>query len=370
MSRSSTSASDPAGSGGWGRLGRLGLILLALLLGLELIFRTPLTRGLQPYADLLWYDVYLATYNRDLQQGARHDVWLTGSSYMMTGLSPAIVQQELESAGLSLTVQNYGLNQMQNLEVMGEVFDRWLFELDQPDAFVLAVAGGNFGITPRETQPIITSTLERMLIFPASLEDRVGGFLYQNSALVHYGILLRYVLDPRDVAERGYFMNQALPQGGFVDLVDRVYAPDNCNLTEIDDPAAVDARLAMPGFGTYWADLEIPLREMESFIAVVQRRGIPLAMVIIPDQACAIGGYYGSYANYDAMFIEPLQERFEAHGLPVLDLDLPFRAAVPAAEQPNFYANHNHPNHDGAMLFSRWTGEWLADWLSETGGDS
>ena len=108
---------------------------------------------------------------------------------------------------------------------------------------------------------------------------------------------------------------------------------------------------------------------MESFIAVIQQHGIPLALVIVPDQACEIGGRYGSYANYDALLVDPVRARIQAHGVPVLDLNPLFRIMVPGAEQSNYYANHNHPNHQGAQLFSHWTGDFVAAWLQTEAGN-
>ena len=196
----------------------------------------------------MWYDVYLATYNRDLQAGDHHDLWLLGSSYMMTGLNPALVQQTLETDGLDgVSVQNYGLNRLQNLEVMGEVFDRWLFQLDEPQYVVLAVASGNFGVIPREILPIFNSPLESALIFPDSLEDYVGAFLYRHSTLFYNSLLLRNVIDSRDMDARAILMNQTLP---LEDTLRRLstYVPENCDLSQIDAPADVEARWGlMPG---------------------------------------------------------------------------------------------------------------------------
>ena len=292
---------------------------------------------------MLWYDVYLATYNRDLQAGDHHDLWLLGSSYMMTGLNPALVQQTLETAGLEgVSVQNYGLNRLQNLEVMGEVFDRWLFQLDEPQYVVLAIGVGNFRAIPRELVAIVNSTLERMLIFPTTLEDYTARFLYQHSALVHQGILLRYVLDPRDVAERGYFMDQVLPLGGYVEATS-TYVPENCDLSQIDASVDIEANWGPGRRAANQTMLETSLADMDSFSAAIQARGIPLAMVIIPDQACLVRNLYGSYAEYDALFREPVLAHVQAQGIPILDLTVRFRAEILPLNRPIIIATSAMP---------------------------
>ena len=328
MSLASTSSSQPETRSNWRRLRRLGLYVLALLAGLELFCRLPLVEPLRKYEDLLWYDVYLATFNRELKNGSHHALWLLGSSYMMTGLNPAIIQEGLRASGFpDLTVQNYGLNRLQNLEVMGEVFDRWLFELDQPEYAVLAVAGSNFNATPRKGLPILSSPLESALIFPDSLDDYVGGFLYQHSALYHHAVLLRHVIDTRDAENRWYFIDRVLPLGGYEDN-DRVYQPSDCDLSAIRDEAEAEWLRESAAFAGYAERMAVSYAQMDAFIAAIQRRGIPLAMVIIPDQACTIAQAYRSYANYNTLFIQPLLDHIRALGVPVVDLNAPFQAAV------------------------------------------
>ena len=354
-----TSSFEPEARPGWQRLRRLGLYVLALLAGLELFFRLPLVEPLQKYERLLWYDIHLASYDWALRNGSHHSLWLLGSSYMMTGLDPQIIQPQLQSAGFAgVTVQNYGLNAMQNLEVMGQVFDRWLFRLDQPEYAVLAVASGNFGLNPPETQRIRQSALESALIFPDSLEDYVGGFLYRHSALVHYGVLLRNVIDSRDAQVRSSILDQPFPLSGYIRM-DGVYQPESCDLSAIWGESRAEELLASAMYAGYRERQAIAYAELDTFVEAIRSRDIPVLIVIMPDQACFIG----NYATYDDLVIAPLVAHLRALGVPVADLNRRFRAEVVPEWQHTYFRDTGHPNQEGAELLSRWTASFVADWL-------
>ncbi len=149
MSPSSTSSSNL----GWRRLRREVLRLALVLLLLEIIVRVEpvkslLADALDPYENLLWYSDIMPAYQDQLQNSAHYDVWLAGSSYMMTGLQPEWVQAELESGEESgLTVQNYGMTDMRNLYDMAAVYDRWMLQMDQPDYLIMGISVFNFFYT-------------------------------------------------------------------------------------------------------------------------------------------------------------------------------------------------------------------------------
>ena len=97
MSLSSTSSSKKAG---WPRLRRDILCVVVALLALELVMRLDpvrlsLSQALDPYENLLWYSDYMPSYRDQLVHGPHYDVWMVGSSYMMTGLQPQWVQEQM-----------------------------------------------------------------------------------------------------------------------------------------------------------------------------------------------------------------------------------------------------------------------------------
>ena len=145
--------------------------------------RSLLSDALNPYENLLWYSNYMPAYQEQLQNGPHYNLWLVGSSHMVTGLQPEWVQHEIKTQGVSgLTVQNYGLTNMLNLYDMAAMFDRWMFQFDQPDYVVIGLSGFNFSINAIGDSLAHTSPMERTYIFPDSVDDYGAGWLFRNSA--------------------------------------------------------------------------------------------------------------------------------------------------------------------------------------------
>src|SRR6266536_4079334 len=191
----------------WSRLRREILRVLAVLMILEMIARigpvkTWLSDTLDPYENLLWYSENIPSYQDQLLHGPHYDVWMGGSSYMMTSLQPDWVKNEVTAQGIDgLAFQNYGLTTMQNLNDMAAIYDRWMFKMDQPQYVILGISLLNFTQGGRQPSMARSSPMERTYIFPDSVDDYIAGWFYQHSMFYHYVLLSRNAtFIPRDQA--------------------------------------------------------------------------------------------------------------------------------------------------------------------------
>lgn len=317
---------------------------LLLLLCLELFcrwdpIRTYLSNTLDSYENLLWYDSALPSYKTQLESQPGYTVWLVGSSYAMSGLSPQLVQNRLREQGLKdNTVQNYGMNRMVNLEVMSQVFDRWLLNFDQPSYIVVTTSQRNFTVAAYEPSDVMFSPYESMYIFPQSLDDYFRGFLFKNSAFYHYGILARNaLLIPPELTLR-----DSLPQGGYVE---RTQATD-CN--ELEDKK----RLVN--------DMEGGLDRLDHFLDVIEAHHISVLVVNLPLPSCTIT-YQGftNFDDYSVHYLQPLAKHLQDRNIPFSELDTRFQIEIPEDMQQYYFIDAAHANKNGASLFSQWTADFI-----------
>jgi hypothetical protein len=296
---------------------------------------------------LLWYSENMPAYQDELLHGSHHGVWLGGSSYMMTSLQPEWIAETVHEAGIEdLSFQNYGLTTMQNLDDMAEIYDRWLFQMDQPDYMILAISFFNFtpggGRLPSRAR---SSPMEQAIIFQDSIDDYAAGWLYRSSALYRYALLARNAtFIPRDQA-----VLKPMPLGGFVEALDQFGDCDRAAWLASDAPTAL----------TLFTDFS----RLDRFLNVIQARGIPVAIVNIPMQYCALRNSFLSFADYSERYLTPVTNHLRSLGIPFLDMDTPFREQVAEDQQHLYFRDFNHPNTAGARLLSQWTGEFVADWL-------
>jgi hypothetical protein len=348
MSLSSTSNSKVSG---WRRLGREIGRLITFLLILELIFRLEpvkavLSNTLDPYENLLWYSNDLPSYREQLTNGPHYDVWLAGSSYMMTSLHPQWIQEEVEVEGIEgLTFQNYGMTVMANLSDMAMMFDRWMFQMDQPRYMILGVAIHNFLDSAQQPSRARSSPMETTFIFPDSLDERVSGWLYRNSALYHYALLSRNAT----FLPRERTIPQEMPLGGFVESSNSFEGCDPSVWTPADTPSS---QLTFTDFSA-----------LDQFIEIIRAQDMTLAIVNIPTQFCYVRTLFPNYEAYLNSYIQPITLHLLEKDLPFLALDYRFYQTVPKDEQIHYFRDYTHPNLEGARLFSQWTGEFVAEWL-------
>lgn len=323
---------------------------LALLL-LELIARSgPVSQFLDDrlgvYENLLWYADEMPAYRDQLLHGPHYDIWLVGSSYLMSGLDPQAIQRGLAERGFDrLTVQNYGMSAMQNMEDMAVVYDRWMFQMARPEYIVVSLSQQNAhrsGFTSRAR----SGPLEDTYIFTDRVDDFIAGFLYGHSALLRYAILARNAtFIPREQAEV-----KPKPAGGFVPLP---FIYDGC------DPSLWTAPDTM--LETYQP---AAFASIDRLLDVIQAREIPLMAVNIPLTYCGLRGRFPDFETYQRVYLEPLRAHLKARGIALYDLDRRFYEAIPLDEQYRYYENASHPNQDGAALLSQWAAADIADWLS------
>jgi hypothetical protein len=320
-----------------------------LLLLLELIVRvgpvkTVLSDALDPYENLLWYSDIMPAYQDQLLHGPHYDLWLAGSSYMMTGLQPEWVNNALADQGITgLTVQNYGMTDMRTLYDMADVYDHWMFQMDQPKYMVIGISVFNFSAKGDSTAR--SSPMERTYIFPDSIDDYVSGWLFRHSDLYRYSLLARNAsFIPREEA-----ILKPHPLGGYIGS-DSVF--EGCDPTDWKAPDSPQ--------DPYPQEVFAPL---DRFIDVAQTRHIPLVVVDIPLQYCNMRRFFPSRDAYETNYIQQVTTHLAAKHIPFLELATPFYAQIPQDEQYKYFIDHHHPNNEGAKLFSRWTGDFVAAWL-------
>jgi hypothetical protein len=346
MSLSSTSSSD-----GWRRLRRDALRVFIILLLLEVALRIgPVhewaASHLDSYENLLWYDGYLPSYQKQILAGERADLWLVGSSYMMTSLQPQWIQDSLRQHGLAgITVQNYGVTQMTNLKVMSQLFDRWLFRLAQPRYLLLAVAEPNFTEAAGGRARVQDSPFERTFIFQQTPGDYVANFLYSHSNLYRYAILARNAsFIPYEQTIR-----PSLPLGGYTERERTL----NCQPRPVTDAVPPNDLDWMGGF-----------ERLDAFLDVAAQWSIPVAVMDIPAPLCSLQSVgFNSFETYRQLYLDRLRNHLAARGVRFYELDSRFHTIIDPSEQNQYFDDARHANRRGAELLSAWATEDIAAWL-------
>lgn len=329
----------------WSKVRRDLLRLMFVLLMLELLCRIPPVRGLladrlDRYENLLWYHYTLPTYQDQLINGPQYDLWLIGSSYMMTALDPQQIESELTS---EVTVQNYGYTAMRNFETMSQMID-WMFTFTRPRYVVLGTNLRNFtGNFVTEDARTKNSPYESMVIFPDSVDDRVTHFFYQNSLLYRYILLARNAtFIPPENADL-----KSLPKGGF--FGERIFPLDECEPFPFN-PSAPPLNMADG------------LARLDTLIDRIRSRGIPLLVVNVPLPACALTTFE-NFESYEQDYLDPLNTHLTSLKVPFYALDNQFYTEIPLEEHGVYFDDLSHTNLEGAALLSQWTAEFVAQWL-------
>lgn len=346
MSPSSTSNSK------WARVRRDALRLMGIWVMLEALLRigpiqTFVASKLDPYENLLWYNDIMPSYRQQLVNGPHYDVWVIGSSYMMTSIDPVQVQNEVQAAGFAgMTFQNYGMDGMRNMSEMAAVFDRWWLEIDQPEWVVIALAEENFVNNAERPGRVVLSPMENMFIFPDTVDDYVARFLYSTSAVFRYGVISRNALlvAPERTLVTDY------PSGGWRPS-ENTYEP--CDFSVFKPPEFNQAAF------------EAGIERFDQLVEAFRKRDIPILAVNIPLSACGLRRFYTSFEDYQQDYLVPITAHIAELGIPFLELDTRFYAEVPESEQHLYFSNLSHPNQIAGQMFSSWTADFIVEKLGE-----
>lgn len=339
-----------------GRLLRDLAWVALILLTLELLLRLPplsqrVEEVLANYEGLLRYDRYLPAYEREMEVNTDnlHNMWLLGSSYMMTSLNPERIQVYLDPpVSESISVQNYGLTELRDLEVMARTLGADLLLMDQPRYAVIGVGARNFVDQAAADTPILQSPYERAMILPSTIDDHIAGFLYRNSYLYRYTILLRSYFSAG--GER--FGPPSLWLGGYTERTGQISCDVEPDLSQERAPENFDFNAGA--------------QRLDSFINTLESRGIHVMVLSIPLPACTIydAEEFGSYENYMRHYLQPLTQHLQERAVPFYELDTRLFEEVPVAEHGLYYTDRTHTNIQGAALFSVWAAEYISDWLN------
>jgi hypothetical protein len=330
-------------SSAWARIRRDVLLLCSFVLILELLCRIPPVRAalaerLDPYEVLLWYTPAVPVYQKALLAKPGDDVWLLGSSYMMTAFDPTQMQPKLPT---DLTVQSYGFSGMRNLDAMSHMVD-WLLTYDQPRYVVLGVNLRNFTPAAGDRVRAQDSPLENIFVYTDSIDDVIAGFLYRNSLLYRYGILARNAtfIPLEDTAY------PAVEAGGYTRVTG-----------QLEDCAAV---YNANGSGVAMAD---GLARLDTLIDTIHEHSIPVMVVNIAMPVCALENFQ-SFAHYTESYLDVLSAHLTERGVPFHALDPRFYAEYPLDDHGRYYDDTGHANADGAALYSAWTADFIAAWVA------
>jgi hypothetical protein len=335
------------------------LRLIAFLLLFEVVVRVEpissiLSNKLDSYENLLWYSDLMPVYKDELQNGPHYNIWLAGSSYMMTGLQPKWVESELRKHKIErLTIQNYGMTDMRNLYNMADLYDRWMFRIDKPQYLVIGVSMINFFASSKLEAAVTRSPIESTFIFPNSLDDYISGWFFRNSHLYRYTLLLRNAtIIPKVETE---LSNK--PLGGYIEGTTPF---QDCNPN-----SWIPANLPENSYTNLFRDNFKVFEPIDYFIDTASKHNIPVAVVDIPIQFCNMRRYFITFDEYKEYYMNQLDNHLKQKGIPFLELSYRFYSDVPQDEQFQYYMDYHHPNNAGAQLFSQWTGDFISDWITQ-----
>ena len=341
MSHSSTFSSKLT----WRRIAIDVLCVIGVLLVLEMIVRLPpvhdyLAARLDTYEHLFWHDPNMPRYTNDLRENPDYTFWFVGSSYMMTAINPAAIRPEIAP----MTAQNFGMTVMTNLAYMSEIMTRWMLQQGEPQTMVLFVAEPNF--SNPYLQESRNGIFEQTFLFPDSISDNAGRWLYNQSQLYRYLLLARNApLVPYEDTLR-----EPRENGGFWQHIGEPYTcPTATPLSQQINPI------------TY----HVGHNNLETFITMTQQHNIPLMIISIPIPECTWRLRYMDFADYQNTYLQPVAALAEEHGIPFFELDTRFQAEVASNEQQNYFYDAHHANQEGAELFSVWTTGILNQWLAD-----
>jgi hypothetical protein len=222
---------------------------------------------------------------------------------------------------------------------------RWMLQLSEPQTMVLFVAEPNF--SNPYLQESRNGVFEQTFLFPDSISDYAGQFMYNQSQLYRYLLLARNVpLVPYEDTLRAPREN-----GGF-----RLHTgtPYIC-------PTAAPLSQPIPPI-----NYQVGRNNLETFIKMTEQHHLPLIVISIPIPECVWRLRYADFEDYRTTYLQPVAQLVQEHGIPFFELDTRFQAEVAPDEQQNYFYDAHHANARGAELFSGWT----ADILNQSFADS
>jgi hypothetical protein len=191
-------------------------------------------------------------------------------------------------------VQNYGITSMANLEIMGQVFARWMFQMDQPEYIVLGISQRNFAAAGASSHMIFESTDENLYISQISVDEYVTDFLLKNSVFFHYAILAR----SSQFVEWSVtdLLSVSFEKGGYSEFEDVV----NCDNLESRLEAEGSSPALVKG-------MEGGFERFDYLLSIIQKWNVPVLVVNIPQTDCALQYHGFENDQYSHEYLEPIR---------------------------------------------------------------
>lgn len=326
------------------------LWVLLVLLALEGIVRIPpvttyLSERLDSYENLLRFNMGMLNLQETFEKSPPFDGWLVGSSPMMTGVDPRLVEQSLnQGIDPPQRIQNAGIALLTNLEGFVMPLERMYLPVSQPDYVVVYTLVHNF------SEQVLTGyragTYEQIFWHPNSVDDHIARTLYNNVYLYRYLLLSRnaFTVPVEETLPR------VDPKGAFFTYQQALDCSEDIGIF---------------GFTFTPETMAQGLQRLDALLTFLQNQGYPVMVINLPMPDCTIRTQFADYVDYTEQYLTPLNNHISAQGINFVALDDAFFATIPTDEHAAYFDDFSHANIYGAELFSAWSGEAIRAWQAE-----
>lgn len=313
-----------------------------VILAAEVAARTPPGRLLPApsvEADSFLFDAKIHALENQVRRDGGLDCLFLGSSVANSDIDPAIVEQAyLEHTGRSIHCYNLGLPAMtiENATAIAEA----IITRFHPKVIIYPILSRDIGHISASADHIEKSD---WLKFQRGRQS-------VNGWLVNYSYAWRYLLTWR------YWL--AIPNRVKMDAETVHLSPTGFQPAQgINHPYPENQTMTPELLARIWDDPG-HARAVENFIAL-QRKGVKLVIIEGPVYRDPNAD---TWPVYETVYLPPLQNLLEANGIPF------WRTEAISLQIPKpYWFDWLHLNRAGAVPFSQWLGERLAEneWLFE-----
>lgn len=279
------------------------------------------------------------------------DILIMGSSITNTGFIPAEIKAAItQETGQDLRIFNFGVEGF-TVNLNNQIIEYIILKY-QPKLILLNSEIRDFsGKTAVGTTNRVMSS---RWIQQIGGDENLSGWLAENS------LTMQYYLGLRNWTRRDYLAQrekQLLRESKTT--VDGYEAEKNAATLTPPDPTNPEHQSVLETFGDFTID-ECRLKAIESLLETGKKYGIPIIVVEFPTSP-EFFLFFGKGENDHTLYVQTLQSTVESHqGI--------FLPSLPPENIPtNGRADYTHLNQRGAIIFSRYVGETIANILPSLG---
>jgi hypothetical protein len=308
------------------RYGVLIVLMCGWLLLLEGFFRIPAVVGrLRPFEqDQRWYSPYVADRIQLATQNPTADIWFIGSSVVMRGVNPAMIDPLLgQQTGQPHQSLNMALPAMINVEILRDYLNDVFLPVSQPQTMVL-------GVFPHLFAYLTKDFVERggdLTRNDSWRPDRqLSWWLSQNVALYRSTLTLRYV---------------------FYQEPPEAVISDASGYMRIETSLLENTPKVITSFGNGNDMLDTNLARVETLHRFLEEQGIQMLLVNFPVYDTLVEQYPGGADNF-VDYQDRLRAFAQAEQIPYCDLHQALRREVADAPLATYFEDYYHLNEQGA----------------------